>query len=359
MDEPELHLNPKLIRGLPQFYRKHLGESLQNQIWLVTHSDALLREVVGRDAYNVFHMLPYTQVKNKESQIKQLSATADLDLALADLIGDLAAYRPGGKVVIVEGEDSDFDQRVVSTLFPELSEQANLISGTNKARVQGLLQILDNATHKGYVPFKFYSITDRDSEFSSSNSKSAASLNSFSWNVYHIENYFLVPKYILKVLSALQITTSKSEDEIWDQLRECAKETLPKIVRHELSNYANTLLIESINIKTNPKLDKQSQEIFQSVQRSIERINSLFNKELTLKVLGEKEEEIRNRYLQNISDGTWVNTFHGRDILKKFVYKNSLSVQYEVFRNLILGQMKDDSYQPSGMKCIVDKILSG
>jgi hypothetical protein len=47
LDEPELHLNPRLIRGLPEFYRKHLGEELQNQIWLVTHSDALIREAVG------------------------------------------------------------------------------------------------------------------------------------------------------------------------------------------------------------------------------------------------------------------------------------------------------------------------
>lgn len=36
LDEPELHLNPRLIRGLPEFYRKHLGEALHNQLWLVT-----------------------------------------------------------------------------------------------------------------------------------------------------------------------------------------------------------------------------------------------------------------------------------------------------------------------------------
>jgi predicted ATPase len=48
LDEPELHLNPRLIRGLPEFYRKHLGESLKNQLWLVTHSDALIREAIGK-----------------------------------------------------------------------------------------------------------------------------------------------------------------------------------------------------------------------------------------------------------------------------------------------------------------------
>ena len=40
LDEPELHLNPALIRGLPQFYHEHVGKALNNQLWLVTHSDA-------------------------------------------------------------------------------------------------------------------------------------------------------------------------------------------------------------------------------------------------------------------------------------------------------------------------------
>ncbi len=32
LDEPELHLNPALVKGLPQFYHDHLGSSLGNQI---------------------------------------------------------------------------------------------------------------------------------------------------------------------------------------------------------------------------------------------------------------------------------------------------------------------------------------
>ena len=47
LDEPELHLNPRLIRNLPEFYRRHLGEALNNQLWLVTHSDALLAKLLG------------------------------------------------------------------------------------------------------------------------------------------------------------------------------------------------------------------------------------------------------------------------------------------------------------------------
>ena len=150
LDEPELHLNPRLIRGLPQFYKRNLGESLGNQIWLVTHSDALLREVVGRENYNVFHMLPCSTLAALEQQLRPLTATADLDLAIVDLVGDLATYRPGGKMVIFEGGgDSEFDTTAVGSLFPELQGKANLVSGSNKARVRALHETLENAAKRG------------------------------------------------------------------------------------------------------------------------------------------------------------------------------------------------------------------
>jgi predicted ATPase len=355
LDEPELHLNPRLIRDLPQFYRKNLGEALQNQLWLVTHSDALLREVVARDKYNVFHMLPQSQVAAGESQLKPLSATADLDLALTDLIGDLAAYRPGGKVLILEGGgDSDFDQKVVATLFPEITEHANLISGTNKTRVESLLRVLEAANSKGQVPYRFFSVTDRDSEVHA-RSRSA---NSFSWNVYHIENYFLVPKYIAKVLSAVQTSAPLDEEVIWDELRTLAKETLPQLVRHELSEFANAQLVQAIDVKTDPRLEDQAPALVDSIDRSLKRLIALQTSTLTKEAIGGKEKEIRERYVESIADGSWVNVFRGRDVLKRFVGKNANSVSYEVFRNLVLAQMKDDAYRPVGMKDILDKIIA-
>jgi len=250
LDEPELHLNPRLIRGLPEFYRKNLGETLGNQMWLVTHSDALLREVVGRETYNVFHMLPCATVPKGQSQLKPLSATADLEMALVDLVGDLAAYRPGGKVVIFEGGgDSDFDQRVTSTLFPKLQEQANLISGSNKIRVRALQETLQSAAEKGQLPFQFFSITDKDS----GTTANSTSDNIFSWDVYHIENYFLKSKFIARVLSSLNMGATLTEEAITDELRQCAQDTLPQLIRHELAEGANAALVGAINTGTDPK----------------------------------------------------------------------------------------------------------
>jgi predicted ATPase len=84
LDEPELHLNPRLIRGLPAFYHQHLGNALNNQIWLITHSDALLREAVGREDCSVFHMQTPTTTSSK--QITPLIAKEGLQRAVIDLV---------------------------------------------------------------------------------------------------------------------------------------------------------------------------------------------------------------------------------------------------------------------------------
>ncbi len=356
LDEPELHLNPRLIRGLPQFYHKNLGEALENQIWLVTHSDALLREVVGREKYSVFHMLPCGNVPPGESQLKPLSATADLELALVDLVGDLAAYRPGGKVVIFEGGgDSDFDRRVAGALFPELQEKANLISGSNKTRVRVLHEILARAADDGRLPFQFFSVVDKDD---GSEPATYKNVSIFEWDVYHIENYFLEPKYIIKVISALGGSNLPSEAEIVDELRECARETLPELLRHKLSGMANTALIRAINTGTDPKSADLAATLFEAIERSISRVKAASEGAISKANLSAAENDLRQKHEENLASGEWVKTFRGRDILKRFAGKHASSVSYEVFRNLIVSSMRDDGYQPSGMKSVIERIIA-
>lgn len=351
LDEPELHLNPRLIRGLPEFYKKNLGEALDNQIWLVTHSDALLREVVGRDGYNVYHMLPCAVVSQGGNQLRPLSARQDLDVALVDLVGDLAAYRPGAKVVILEGGgDSDFDKRVVASLFPEISEKINLISGTNKQRVKALLDILDKAAKDGVIPFDFFCITDRDSE-----SPAATHANQYCWDVYHIENYFLVPDIVLRVVRDVDPKNSLSIDDIYDLLQQCAKDILPTLLRRELSLYINSKLVGQIDNNFDPASEGMAIAAAEAVARSVSRINRV-QSEISAEALELLLREKERRYLCGLSDGTWVKIFPGRDVLKRLVSRLSLNVSYEIFRNLILAAMKHEGYKPRGMADILNSI---
>ncbi|MBN9199767.1 MAG: AAA family ATPase [Microbacterium ginsengisoli] len=140
LDEPELHLNPGLLHGFADFYYRHLGVAQDNQLWLVTHSDTLLRQAVGNSNYRVFHMTTASTAGFEVNQANPIHLNDELDRAVFDLVGDLAAYRPTAKVVILEGEaegGDGFDVHVVRRLFPDVAKRVNLVSGGSKVRVRG------------------------------------------------------------------------------------------------------------------------------------------------------------------------------------------------------------------------------
>lgn len=352
LDEPELHLNPRLIRGLPDFYKRHLGEELQNQIWLVTHSDALIREAVGKPGFSVFHMLPCGSDGTEVTQLKQLIATEDLDIAIADLVGDLAAYRPGGKGLIFEGGgDTDFDKNFVSALFSEEVRGINLISGSNKIRVKLLHETLEQAYQKGDLPTKFYAIVDKDSDLPDS-----TAVSRFQWDVYHIENYLLDPAIISAVLNSLSMGKDFTSDKVRDALNAAARKVVPNVLLHQLKSYANSILISSIELNFDPKSVTIGNDLAQAVSRSMARMAALTSSSLTEAQLTSKEAELRSSIEKSFSDGSWLLTLPGRDILKQFVHLIDLKIPYETFRNLIVSRMAEQGIQPAGMKTVIDAI---
>lgn len=354
LDEPELHLNPRLIRGLPQFYRKHLTVALNNQMWLVSHSDALLREVVGKTGYDVFHMVPSTSAVSQQGQLKRIKVGDAMDAAIVDLVGDVAAYKPGAKAVILEGGgDAEFDIQCVSTLFPEFAAEVNLLSGTNKVRVKALLETLASGAEKG-IDTKFYAIVDRDTDEFDPSAKEKVDL--FSWDVYHIENYLLEPQYVLKAMHSLGLGKEFTEDKVLDQLRECAREIRPELLRMKLQDHVNDTMIRAINIGVDKSAEDLAKSINASIQGSVKRINDLTTGAASEESLAEFVTQENERLDASFADGSWRATIPGRPILKRFVSRVELGVAYEPFRNLIITRMADDGFEPEGMQQVLRKV---
>ncbi|UFZ03430.1 ATP-binding protein [Bradyrhizobium ontarionense] len=354
LDEPELHLNPRLTRNLPDFYHRHLAKELGNQVWLITHSDAILRESVGRQGVSVFHMTPSAHTLQAR-QAHRIEVDHDLERAIIDMVGDLAAYNPGAKVVIFEGADSDFDLRMTSELFPELIAKVNAASGTNKARVRGLHALLQSLVEGGRLPpMRVYSITDRDS-----GKGGTAATTQFEWDVYHIENYLLIPSFIRSALNDLLGGRDiPSEDEIEDELRTCAKDTLQSLVLHDSCDAVNNEMIAAINTKIDPKSTNPGTSLFEAIEASRNRIDALIRDRLSPAAVENLVETHQERFRTDLQNGTWKSSFRGRDILRLFVGKRGAGVKYETFRNVVIARMRDSGYQPSGMKAILDRILA-
>lgn len=365
LDEPELHLNPRLIRNLPEFYRRHLGEALNNQIWLVSHSDALLREAFGKPNFDMFHMQPCSVTRddgtigdpNSMNQLKALAGMRDVDVLLADLVGDLAAYEPGRRAVIFEGGgDTDFDQSMVSRLFPDLAKTHNLVSGTSKAKVRALHEVLDRAYEKGDLKTKFFAIVDKD--FDTAAEVRSKAVDVFHWDVYHIENYLLIPEIISGVEESVSGKERRAAETVMDDLRSAARSCVDREVRQKLVHFANREFVRAIDLGGDPAAEDYVAVVCAAADRSLTRLAKLRTDALSESALRELETKLRADIEQSFSDGSWKERLPGREILQAFVNGLEGSVNYRTFRNLILSRMIDEGVRPEGMQTVVDGILA-
>jgi predicted ATPase len=271
LDEPELHLNPSLIQGFTDFYYRHLGIDQDNQLWLVTHSDTLLRQAVGNINYRVYQMLPALSVGEGTNQAVEVVADDDVERATIALIGDLASYRPHGKVVILEGKaENGFDVSMVRRIFPELVRHVNLVSGGHKQRVRDLYSVLSTAAFEAAIKNRFFAIVDKDSDLAMATAPEAAE---FSWDVYHIENYLLDPGSVRAATAALAgADVFDSDSEVVEKLRECAEELIDGLILQEVQAEVNNQLIKAIKIGADPNTTDPASDIIPSISASVERI---------------------------------------------------------------------------------------
>jgi energy-coupling factor transporter ATP-binding protein EcfA2 len=355
LDEPELHLNPRLIRGLPRFYQKHVGEALHNQLWMVTHSDTLLREAVEEPAFAVYHMQSPTDPMNSNQAIL-VNATAEIDRTVIDLVGDLATYSPQAKLVLLEGGgDSEVDANIIQQLFPAFADQVNLVSSGSKQRVRELHSVLEQAALSGKLRTRVFSIVDRDSEEDASHSVE----HRFVWDVYHVENYLLHSGYIRAVLESLALGGPlPTELEVEHSLKAAAERTIPTMVRIRLEQFVQEKIRRSMEVRIDPNTTSPAAHLVTAARRARERLNEVVAVDLEDTVLLAHESSVKTELRQAIEDETWKSRFRGRDILKRFANDVRIGIPFERFRNLIVNRMRQDGYQPPGMTTVINSILN-
>ncbi len=353
LDEPELHLNPKLIQGLPQFYEKYVGTELDNQIWTVTHSDAFLREAISSSGTKVLHMRESALDSPGQNQILEITGKKEEENAILELIGDIAGYRPGGKVVVFEGEDSEFDKRMTAKLFPNFDRKMNFVSGGNRATVRRLHEVLDAQSGEGGR--LTFSIVDRDDTGSEDANENRGM---YTWDVYHIENYLLEPRYILEVLRRVSLNGSafESENEVEDMLRSIAKDHVENIVEAWIRSHAYAAIRNAIQLKdTTTGLDAAT-KVSGSVKRSLHKIGTLVDADLSEATLNALASERRKQLEEALQSDKWKSVFRGKDILSSFVSMYGKNLNYRAMRDMIVNAMAEEGHRPSGMLKILAAI---
>ena len=354
IDEPELHLNPGLVQGLPQFYEKHIGRDLNNQIWLVTHSDRFLREALETAGMSVHHMQHATAVAAGTNQLRPIDSKTSIEALFIDLVGDLAAYQPGGKVVILEGEDSKFDEKTVRRLFPNAAKRINFISGGSKANVQKLHETVDTMLSGGLTRAEVLSVVDPDSEIWSRGVRDKG--NRLEWTVYHIENYLLNVTYIKRALGVVKLEGAGrlTDGQIEKLLEDAAEDLIEGLALQRVRDRLTRKLRKAIEIhvESGRPTDDQLADALSRAASAVSEIDETYGRAVAVVELDSAEQEFRVMW----SDGLWKEKFPGRGILKGLCEKLGGNVQYNVLRNAIVGEMAKDGYQPEGMAEVIDRV---
>jgi hypothetical protein len=359
IDEPELHLNPGLLRGFPDFYHQHLGRALGNQLWLVTHSDTLLRQAVGNFNYSVYHMASASTDVDIENQAMVVVADDALERATIDLVGDLATYRPKGKVVLFEGGgNTEIDVAITERLFPEFAKRVNLVSAGNKRRVRDLYETLADTAERFGMAERFYAIMDKDSTPFEAPIPGARLL---SWDVYHIENYLLVPKYVRAAVEAITMRRPfATDEEVLRALRTAAESLIPQLVLERLQKSVNDRLVNSISVGASPSSTDIAAALQPSITGSFDRLDSVRTEVSDVAQLRVEAVEVESSLQAWLGDGQWISEFPGRSVLQRFAGEYlSGAATYEGFRNVILDKMVDDEYHPRGMETILTGVIGG
>lgn len=351
LDEPELHLNPRLIQGLPQFYEKHIGETLENQIWTVTHSDAFLREAIGSPGTKVYHMKEVS-TEGEGNQVHEIRREEEGEEAVLELIGDIAGYKPGGKVVIFEGEDSEIDLRMTGRLFPQYERKMNFVSGGNRSTVRRLHEALESKEGHGGTG-RVFSIVDKDGE-----AKEQEEAGRFTWDVYHIENYLLDENVILGVLkrSTIAETGFASSKEVLQELRSIAKDKTEELVEHAVREKAHQAIRRAIKLKGKRKEEEGAAAgVSRRVEEAIERLKEYAKDELSQDELDKVASDRRATLEAALASEEWKSVFPGREILKVFTHKYA-GMSYDTMRDTVINTMAEQGIRPQGMLRVLEGI---
>lgn len=349
VDEPELHLNPALVQGLPIFYQTHIADALEAQVWIVTHSDAILRQAVRASQMAVFHMArPFGDGKQQAIRIDNQDL---VEAAVLDLIGDLAAYRPHAKIVLVEGsKETRFDVDMIRRLFPDLAERGNFVPVGNRQMTTGvrvrLLEVLKETGLTG----RAVSISDRDLNLTPQASQGEG--EHYTWPVYEIENFLLRPSILRGAAEMLLRKDPFGNDkEVVNKLRKLATDLVDELALREVQNALNIEFTAALSIggsrenaaKSLEASAKTSQKRVGDLEVSIERISSL---------LAQSSEQ----FCEHLRSEEFLLRFPGDRLLRAVA--GSLGISGDHFRNACLDQAQRLNVRPAGMEAVLREALA-
>jgi len=195
IDEPEIHLNWDLEKGLFNFFN-WFCEKFNKQIIVVTHS----RIIFSQDFYSKTQFLIW---ENNKIVCKQ-EITEQQKSSIAGEISNIINVIGFNKLTFFVEDEAH--KTFVSSLAKVLNKEIEIIVCRNKANVKTMFELL-----KSSRPNNVYFLVDGDNE-----GVGIVDVNFISLQKYCIENYLLDPLILSKILT-------KTEEEMRIIVVDCVK----------------------------------------------------------------------------------------------------------------------------------------
>lgn len=353
IDEPELHLNPGLMRGLARFYQEGMGGSQGNQLWLVSHSDAFLRDAVRTGGMKVFHMEHCGA--GQDNQIHPVDADDEVERLFLELVGDIATFRPTGPLIILEGASAGTDKWIVEQLFPKLSETATIVGVGDAGQTQKVAQVFEAIERQNYQRRRVVAIRDGDAT-TRRGRKSDDTPGVFEWDRYHIENYLLEEKYVARALRRL--TREEANQQIKDK---DVLQSLTGIAGGLVGDFARERVEMDLreDFRRSSRLPSTAKEASGGKDVAVllaERAALIAQQVAEYQASFGQETAIRERLAterqdleETLKGDEWKRCFKGRDILGRFAGSHANGIRRDTFVTAVVREMQADEYQPPGM----------
>ena len=364
VDEPELHLNPRMIAGLPSLYERHIGTALRNQVWLVTHSDMFLRRAFESGRMQVFHMdMPQDQDRTF-NQMKHVGSEERYERACLELIGDFATYEPQGKTILVEG-GSKFDQEMITRLFTEELRGVNVASIAGKNEVIKKKKELWKLQEMQGIMKEVVTITDGDGASEETRAKAERD-GEFRWDLYDIESYLLDAEYICRAVA--QITLRRAGEipieRVETLMQSCAREVMLELINNRLVDHVRRKLSKEItqNVRRPEHRRRITADdlsrLVEDTRRAAASISGIADA-MTSEELETVLEELRKeREAAEVWEtDRWKGVVPGKRVLQKVAETLAGEGSTLQVRNVTIGLMAKDGHKPVGMLRTIQKAL--
>jgi hypothetical protein len=285
--------------------------------------------------------------RDNENQLVRIDSQDAVEAAVIDLVGDLAAYRPHAKIVLVEGSGpTAFDVDVIRRLFPELTERANFVPAGSRSETVRIATRLQEIVEEAGLAGRVATITDRDAV----PPEDVPSVT--TWPVYEIENFLLDLSLLRKTLRALLRQDPLGGDEATlAMLRTVADGLVDRLALAEAQRKLNTQFRQAMKIGGAPH--SAVADLVASGQASQNRIGAI-------EVSPERVEALlrasRSNLQQVAKSEKFLDDFPGERLI--FGFAGEFGLDGELFRNACLDQAQQSGFRPHRLEETLLRVLA-